>query len=220
MPFKLQHGIYLLPFLVAYICWSTFPFSDTLSSKTISLSQLSSKQKANIEIAAQRVNGNIIKPNSTFSFNQIVGPRTVERGYKTAPSYLEGESQSTLGGGICLLSSALYQLALETNCQIIERVAHQRTIRSVPAGLDATVWYGKADLRFTNTSSQPIQIITEYRNNNIKIAFMSDKSARKKPIIYLEPITIRKTNNYILVDVIGKAGKQLTLISHDLYKVN
>src|SRR5205085_2176072 len=106
---------------------------------------------------AQRLDGLILQPGTQFSFNQAIGPRTTKRGYRPAPSYLGVDSPSTLGGGLCLLSSGIYQLALETGLPIQQRVPHLRTIHSVPPGLDATVWYGGADLRFTNTLSQPIQ---------------------------------------------------------------
>lgn len=149
--------------------WLERPFSRVLTSKTMSLSGLSSQQKLNIENAARCLDGFVLKPNQEFSFNAVVGPRTSSRGYLAAPSYLGKEAPSTMGGGICLLSSAVYQNALRAGLQVTERVAHLRTIKSVPAGLDATVWYGMADLRFRNTLDCPIELVTRYSPYQITV---------------------------------------------------
>src|SRR5262249_48727269 len=150
--------LYCLPIALALVIWLADPFARPLVEKSAPLTSLNSAQKVNIQVAAKSINGTILKPGDEFSFNRIVGPRTSERGYETARTYLDRESPLTAGGGICLLSSILYQAALESGLSIKERVAHERTIKTVAPGLDATVWYGKADLRFLNNQNYPIMI--------------------------------------------------------------
>src|SRR5689334_1362719 len=102
-----------IPLMLASTCWFTQPFSHTLVQQDQSTQTLSEAQKNNLQIAAHRLDGVVLQPSESFSFNRVVGPRTLAQGYRPAPSYLDGESPATLGGGICLLSSALYQAALK-----------------------------------------------------------------------------------------------------------
>ena len=87
-----------------------------------------------------------------------MGPRIYRRGYAPSPSYVDADTPNTFGGGICVLSSTLYQLALKAALPIIERHAHTRPMLTVAPGKDATVWYGGPDLKFTNPYSSPIQL--------------------------------------------------------------
>lgn len=137
-----------LPAILLATYWAMRPFPDIIASKSISLELLTEPQRMNIELASRYLDNVIIKPGEHFSFNQTIGPRTQRRGYTSAPSYIGSQTEPTTGGGICLLSSCLYQLALESGMTIDKRTAHLRTIKTVPPGLDATVWYGQSDLVF------------------------------------------------------------------------
>ena len=150
MPLHQKLLLFSVPLVLVVSGWFTQPFSRTLVAQNQSIQMLSTAQQSNLRIAARRLDGLVLRPGGEFSFNRVVGPRTWARGYRPAPSYLGGDSPATLGGGICLLSSALYQAALKAGLKIEQRVPHLRTIHSVPPGLDATVWYGGADLRFVN----------------------------------------------------------------------
>jgi vancomycin resistance protein YoaR len=97
-------------------------------------------------------------PGETFSFNQVVGKRTVEDGYKDAKIYENGKVVDGLAGGICQISSTLYNAVLLANLEIVERTNHSYTSSYVPAGRDATVVYGVKDFQFKNTRSYPIKI--------------------------------------------------------------
>src|SRR5262249_20980060 len=93
----------------------------------------------NIRLAASTLNGKEIKAGQTFSFNQTLGERTPEAGYQKAP-YLEGGDKVEVnGGGICLVSSVLYNAALLGGLEIVERHPHSRIVPYLPAGQDATV---------------------------------------------------------------------------------
>lgn len=144
-------------FLLAYY-FNDHPYKAEVARRTVSLSHYSREQRLNFITAARALDGAVIEPGQTFSFNARVGPRTGSRGFVPAGSYLGGSRVSSEGGGICLISSCLYQAALLSGLQVKERAAHTTCVRSVPPGLDATVWYGKADLKLVNTYKQPVQI--------------------------------------------------------------
>ena len=97
-------------------------------------------------------------PGEQFSFNGVVGERTVSEGYQDAAIYSNGQVVQGLAGGICQISSTLYNVALLANLQIDERYNHSFTTSYVKAGRDATVVYGVKDLKFTNTREYPIKI--------------------------------------------------------------
>jgi vancomycin resistance protein VanW len=202
-----------IPAMLLVACWTSRPFAQVVTSKTLSTSMLSRPQKTNLSVAGNRLNGWLIRPGEEFSFNQVVGPRTAARGYLAAPSYIGAESPPTIGGGICLLSSALYQLALSAGLSIRQRIPHLRTIQSVPPGLDATVWYGGADLRFTNTFDFPVRIKIRQGAQSISLAL---EGARAMPEVAVNRITERQTTQEILVTVFQKER----MVSRDLYRLS
>jgi vancomycin resistance protein YoaR len=210
-----------------FIIWFGYPFHETLASSQIGLIGLSQKQINNIQIASQKINGLVLKPGEKFSFNRAVGPRTEMRGYKAAPSYLGKDSPSTIGGGICLLSSALYQAALKSDLQIIERFPHLRTIKSVPLGLDATVWYGVSDLSFQNNLPFPLQIKSEINASSLLIQ-IKGKSKISKIKLEREVHQIKDGEIQVIVykSYVNRTKKKTSkdleekriLISSDLYR--
>jgi hypothetical protein len=127
---------------------------------------------ANIELGAAKLNGSVIEPGAEWSFNETVGPRTKERGFKEAPTYLMGEVIPALGGGMCQVSSTVHAAALLTGFEIVKRQPHSRPSSYIERGLDATVnypkhcWKGKQDpntcfdLRVRNPYDFPITIKT------------------------------------------------------------
>jgi len=115
----------------------------------------------NLKLAADVINGRIIMPGETFSFNEQTGDTNKEAGYKEAIVILKGKEIKGYGGGICQVSSTLYNAALGAELDIIERFAHGRQVFYVPEGLDATVAYGSVDLKFANTLDWPLIIVCE-----------------------------------------------------------
>lgn len=105
----------------------------------------------NLRLVAKSLNGTKIWPRSTISFNDIVGPRTVERGYVPAPSYFMGETTESVGGGTCQVSTTLYQAAIMAGLEIVERMPHSRPSTYASPGTDAMVnypeecWNGRHD---------------------------------------------------------------------------
>jgi vancomycin resistance protein VanW len=217
--FALCAALTALPLSLASVCYATYPFAEVVASKTLSTTGLTNRQKSNIQLAAHSLNGKVLAPGEEFSFNAVVGPRDSGRGYRPAPSYLGPDSPATVGGGVCLVSSAIYQLALETGCKIDERVAHLRTIRTVPAGLDATVWYGQADLKFKNSLNVPVQLTSKWDNNSLTVAMVGRKPAGFSPA-KLNLVSERRTANDIVVQVFRRLGDKEELVSRDRYSIS
>jgi len=134
-------------------------------STTFDLSE--GERSHNIEQAVERLNGAIIPPSSTFSFNHVVGPRTIARGFRVAPVLMLEGARPALGGGICQVSTTLYNTALYAGLRVAERYAHSRPIRYVPLGRDATVSWGSKDLRIENPNSHPVQFRAFTRNGRL-----------------------------------------------------
>lgn len=112
----------------------------------------------NIAIAAEKLDGAVVRPGQEFSFNETVGERTTELGYGPARVIVDGRSEPGIAGGICQLSSTLYNAALLAGMEITERRAHSRPVPYLPAGLDATVSYGATDLRWVNVWATPVTV--------------------------------------------------------------
>lgn len=115
-------------------------------------------EEFNVHLAARLLKGTIIKPQEIFAQNIAIGPYTQLRGYQKGPTYIGSNLTTTYGGGVCKISSTLYNVAVLSNLKIIERHAHSMPVPYVPYGQDATVAYGAKDFKFKNTSDSPILI--------------------------------------------------------------
>jgi vancomycin resistance protein YoaR len=124
----------------------------------------------NISLASGFVRGTILEPDGVFSYNKVVGPRTLERGFKEAPVLVDDELVPGDGGGICQVSSTLFNVALLADFKILTRTNHSRPVAYLPAGRDATVVYGALDLLFRNTTGRHVLLWTEVRGNRLTIS--------------------------------------------------
>ena len=154
---------YEIPLKVLYPSVSTNDigseaFPDMLSKFSTSFTSSNSNRSTNIRLAAQKINGTVLMPGETFSYNQVVGKRTAAAGFKPAPAYFGGEVVQEYGGGICQVSSTLYNAVLYANLEITERTNHGFKPSYVTPGLDATVSWGGPDFKFTNSRDYPIRI--------------------------------------------------------------
>ncbi|MDR3596281.1 VanW family protein [Clostridium sp.] len=131
---------------------------NVMGTFSTSYSTSSPERCNNIEIATSELNGAVVMPGEIFSFNDVVGPRTVERGYKEAGTYVGNKVEPGIGGGICQVSTTLYRAAMKANLRSIERTNHSMAVGYAQPGLDATVSYGYLDYKFKNTYDFPIYI--------------------------------------------------------------
>lgn len=139
-------------------------FPDKLASYTTRYDPSNKNRGNNLTISAEKIDGTIIMPGETFSYNQTVGERTIAAGYKGAGAYAGGKVVQDVGGGICQTSSTLYNAALLANLEIVDRSNHQFLTSYVSAGRDATVSWGAIDFQFKNTRSYPIKIEASAKN--------------------------------------------------------
>lgn len=135
-------------------------FPNQLSTYTTRYNSGNYNRSNNLELAAKAINGTVLMPGETFSYNQTVGERTISAGYKAAAAYAGGKVIQDVGGGICQISSTLYNAVLLANLEITDRSNHCFETSYVPAGRDATVNWGTVDFQFKNNRKYPIKIET------------------------------------------------------------
>jgi len=155
-------------------------FRDQLATFTTYLTASNLPRTSNIRLAATHINGLILVPGDVFSFNETVGQRTAARGFQEAGAYVRGRLVPELGGGICQLSTTVYNAALFSNLKIVERSNHSMTVGYVPLGQDAMVSWGTSDIRFENDRNYPIQILSEQKGGSVTVIIMGTKEDDNK----------------------------------------
>ncbi|MDO4266719.1 MAG: VanW family protein [Eubacteriales bacterium] len=128
------------------------------------------RRNTNVRLAAEALNGTIVKSGAEFSFNDTVGERTAEKGYQEAAAYNSGEVVQEIGGGVCQISSTLYHTAFQAGMQITYRRSHTFEPNYVTPGQDAAISWGLPDFRFINTSKAAIGIRASYENRKATVA--------------------------------------------------
>lgn len=150
-------------------------FRDLLSVCSTKVSGTSTR-KNNVKLSGEAVNGTILNDGDIFDYNQVVGKRTTENGYGPAPSYINGETVDSIGGGICQTSSTIYLATLLANLEIVERYAHRYAPSYITMGMDATVSWGGPEFRFKNNTGYPIRIDVSYENSEITVSIYGTKT--------------------------------------------
>ena len=129
----------------------------------------------NVKLATTKINNVILLPGEEFSYNKIVGERTYANGFREASVYTSSGVVNGLGGGICQVSSTLYNSVLRANLEIVERRNHRYAVSYVPLGTDATVSWGSIDFRFKNNRTYPIKIVASSVNGVCSVSIMGIK---------------------------------------------
>ncbi len=142
----------------------TEAFPDELSSYSTTYNMYDYNRTTNVKLSSDKVHGTVIMPGETFSYNKIVGERTIAAGYKNAPMYVAGEVVDGLAGGICQVTTNLYNAALYANLEIVQRTNHQFIPSYSSGSRDATVVYGAIDFQFKNNRDYPIKIMSYVSN--------------------------------------------------------
>lgn len=157
-------------------------FPDLLSSYSTSFASSSSNRATNVSLATNKINGKVLMPGEVFSFNGTVGKRTPQAGFKVAGVYMNGQVATDYGGGICQVSSTLYNAVLRANLEIVDRSNHMFEVGYVPIGTDATVSWGAPDFKFKNSRSYPIKIVTSSSNRKCVVKFYGLKESEEYDI--------------------------------------
>lgn len=173
-------------------------FPDQLATFSTIYDASNNNRSTNIELAAKKINGTVVMPGENFSFNTVVGKRTIEAGYKEGTAYIGGKVVPDVGGGVCQVSSTLYNTALLANLEIVERSNHMFLTGYVAASRDATVYYGSLDFIFKNTRSYPIKIVASANNGVCKISMYGIKEETEYEVIIQSKVTsyINYTTTY------------------------
>lgn len=150
-------------------------FPDKLSHYTTNYNTGDYNRTTNVELSAKKISGTIILPGEIFSYNQVVGERTISKGYKEAAAYAGGKIVQSIGGGICQTSSTLYNAALLANLEITDRSNHLFETSYVEPSRDATVSWGTLDFQFKNTRKFPIKVVTDVGGGVLDIAIYGVK---------------------------------------------
>lgn len=179
-------------------------------------------RSTNLRLAANKINGLVLMPGEEFSFNKVVGKRTIQDGYKNAPIYQNGKVVDGLAGGICQISSTLYNAVLLANLEIVERRNHNFTSTYVPAGRDATVVYGAIDFKFKNSREYPIKLISSVSGGIASFEIKGIKQEVEYDVrIQTQVIqTIPFSEEQIEDSSIAQGTKQLVQGGHNGSKVN
>lgn len=164
-------------------------FPDKLATYSTRYDSSNENRSNNIEISAEKINGTILMPGETFSYNQTVGERTISEGYKEASAYAGGEVVQDVGGGICQTSSTLYNVVLLANLEIVDRSNHQFLTSYVSAGRDATVSWGGIDFKFKNNRTYPIKIEVKAKNGVCQMTIYGIKEEVEYEVVIQSEVT-------------------------------
>lgn len=148
---------------------------ELIWSGKLSLERQANDTKTNVVLAAQAIDLTVLHPNEIFSFNQIVGIRTEEKGYQAGLMYSNGEVVNGIGGGICIVSTLLYKAVLESGMNILERHPHSGPVSYADPGRDAAIAYFSTDLRFKNNTEYLLFLRTKVEDDNLIVALYGKK---------------------------------------------
>ncbi len=194
-------------------------FRDVLGEYTTSVSG-SSGRRSNVRLSGEKCNGVILLPGEEFDYNTVVGERTTEAGFYSAPAYLNGETVQEVGGGVCQTSSTLYCAVLYANLEIVERRNHTYVSSYVPMGMDATVSWGGPDFKFKNNTDYPIQIVASYENNKQTFQILGTKVSEFRVEITTSTLEVISSTVREVEDATLAAGTTVVEDSgHTGYKV-
>lgn len=199
----------------------TEAFPYLISSFSTRYDASNTNRSTNLRIATEKINGTVLLPGEVFSYNKTVGKRTVEEGYKDAKIYADGGVVDGLAGGICQISSTLYNSVLLANLEIVERRNHSFTTSYVAAGRDATVVWGTIDFKFKNSRNYPIKIEGSVKNGvaEFKIYGMQEEKEYEINIIPKTTSSIPYPTTYVDDPTLLPGQQVVSQAGHLGYKV-
>lgn len=177
-------------------------FPDLLGSFSTKYVTSNADRTTNLRLAANKINGTVVMPGEIFSYNKVVGKRTIAAGYKNAAIYQDGGVTDGLGGGICQISSTLYNAAIDAGMLIEQRKNHMFVPSYVTGGKDATVVWGAIDFKFENRREYPIKIEASVGGGTAQIKIYGLKTNEEYDIydLSIESRTVKSTDTSLVVD--------------------
>ena len=185
---------------------------------------------SNVQLVSRLIDGTLVAPGGTFSFNDATGERTAEKGFLEAPVIINGEIQNGLGGGVCQVSTTVFNAAYESGLPIVARTNHALYISHYPLGRDATVNYPDLDMRFTNDTGHWLLLRTFVGAGSLTVNLYGTPVNRRvesttEPLVETGPIPVQETDDPALekgkrvVDEVGAPPRQ-TSVRRLVYDAN
>ena len=199
-------------------------FPNKLASFTTYYGTADVNRNANIALACRSISSAVVMPGETFSYNNLIGECSTRTGYKESTIYLNGELSKGIGGGICQVSTTLYNAVLRANLEIVERRNHSLGVTYVPAGQDAMVSIGSSDFKFKNNREYPVRVTAFVGKGSVTCQIYGLKQQTEYDV-KLESRVIERTGTKYKVEtykVLYLNGKEVarTWLSKDTYKVH
>lgn len=200
---------------------------DKLGTYHTDYSSSSGARKTNIKIAAGRIGGTLLMPGESFSVSDTILERNAENGYELAPQYANGDSEMAYGGGVCQVSTTLYNAVIRAELQIDERHPHSMIIHYAPYSSDAAIAEGNKDFIFTNNKEYPVYIASDADGSTLTFSIYGKEDRPENRTIEFESNTLsyEELSPEIIEDKSLAAGEEVTSgsshpsVSSELYKV-
>jgi hypothetical protein len=190
-------------------------FRDVLAERTTFIAGTNNRLN-NIVISSAAVDGTILNPGDEFSFNQVVGRRTVANGFMPAGAFVGGRLVDVVGGGICQTTSSIYDCVLHADLEVVERVNHGFMVTYIPLGQDATVSWGSLDFRFRNNTDFPIRIESTVSGRSLTVRLIGTKLDDNYIVVRSEQISSTPFRVVERVDESVPPGR--TVVYNDGYR--
>ena len=174
-------------------------FPDLLASYSTKYATSNVDRTTNLKLAASKIDGTVVMPGEIFSYNKVVGKRTIAAGYKEAAIYQDGGVTNGLGGGICQISTTLYNAVIAANMEIETRRNHMFVPSYSDPGKDATVVWGSTDFKFKNRRDYPIKIEASVNGGVAKISVYGLLTDNEYDIS-IDTKTIKSTDKTLVVE--------------------
>lgn len=177
----------------------------------------------NIRAGAEHLQAKVILPGDLFSVAEALMPFTEENGYATGGTYIDGQLSESIGGGVCQLSTTLYNALLQTRLEIVERYPHSMPVGYIPPGRDAAIAGDYKDLKFKNTTKAPVLLLCETTGEEVKVTLYGCEEARREGVTF-ENVVTEETEENVTVEVYrmetGENGNRVReRVSCDTYRV-
>lgn len=166
---------------------------DLVGSFNTNFSSSAYSRNENLSVACNKINNTIVLPGEVFSTNKVIGPINAANGYKEAPIILNGKIQPGIGGGVCQISTTLYNAVLLAELEVVERQNHSLPVGYIEKGRDATLAGDYIDFKFKNNKDVPIYIESYIKNNKVNMNIYSKETRNGGRKIEFEAIITDKT---------------------------
>ena len=193
--------------------------NEIIYDKVIKFTEnMDENSKVNIKIASNDLNGTIVDSEQVFSFNEILGKRTKNRGFVSAPMYINNGVSNEIGGGISFVASGIYEGILRSGYEIKERLPHRYIVEYKEPGLDSAIYSGTYDLKFKNNTPNRLKIETINQNDGVRFRLIGKKENNKKVEINIEKKETEKfTTKYLPTNSLKDGEKKIIQIGRNGY---